>query len=235
MNMIESSEVVKIFLDYEISNIKDEREYTISTLDGITNNTVVVSVDNKKFVLRIPGKNPDVINRKSEKLNSIKAYEAGLTLPFILFDEITGIKISEFFDLYTYEQQDFNDKEMKIKDMKDYIRYGDSDSSWKESTGFSRIIQAIIDSRPRNWTKKDFLGEGKLNQKKLMTRNETDRKTLKFYKTGRTYVRNLKDHFNHSTEESVEEYRKGEIDFETLKNRSSTIKWRNKMSNFIIN
>jgi DNA-directed RNA polymerase delta subunit len=33
-----------------------------------------------------------------------------------------------------------------IKDMKDYIRYGDSDSSWKESTGFSRIIQAIIDS-----------------------------------------------------------------------------------------
>ena len=60
MNMIESSEVVKIFLDYEISNIKDEKKYTISPLDGITNNTVVVGVDNKKFVLRIPGKNPDV-------------------------------------------------------------------------------------------------------------------------------------------------------------------------------
>ena len=73
MNMIESSEVVKIFLDYEISNIKDEKKYTISPLDGITNNTVVVGVDNKKFVLRIPGKNPDVINRKSEKLNSIRA------------------------------------------------------------------------------------------------------------------------------------------------------------------
>ena len=29
MNMIESSEVVKIFLDYEISNIKDEKKYTI--------------------------------------------------------------------------------------------------------------------------------------------------------------------------------------------------------------
>ena len=26
MNMIESSEVVKIFLDYEISNIKDEKK-----------------------------------------------------------------------------------------------------------------------------------------------------------------------------------------------------------------
>ena len=63
-----------------------------------------------------------------------------------------------------------------------------------------------------------------------MTRKETDRKTLKFYQTGRTYVRNLKDHFINSTEESIKEFQKGEINFETLKNRSSTIKWRNKMS-----
>ena len=38
MNMIKSSEVVKIFLDYEISNVKDEQKYTISPLHGITNN-----------------------------------------------------------------------------------------------------------------------------------------------------------------------------------------------------
>ena len=91
-------------------------------------------------------------------------------------------------------------------------------------------MKDIINSKPRNWTKKDFRGEGKLNKKKLMTRKESDRKTLKFYQTGRTYVRNLKDHFNNSTEESIKEFQKGEIDFETLKNRSSTIKWRNKMS-----
>ena len=91
-------------------------------------------------------------------------------------------------------------------------------------------LQNIINSKPRNWTKKDFRGEGKLNKKKLMTRHETDRKTLKFYQKGRIYKRNLKDHFNNSTEESIKEFQKGEIDFETLKNRSSTIKWRNKMS-----
>ena len=91
-------------------------------------------------------------------------------------------------------------------------------------------LQNIINSKPRNWTKKDFRGEGKLNKKKLMTRHETDRKTLKFYQKGRVYKRNLKDHFNNSTEESIKEFQKGEIDFETLKNRSSTIKWRNKMS-----
>ena len=111
---------------------------------------------------------------------------------------------------------------------KDYNRNLKGTNQWKLRT--DKELQDIINSKPRNWTKKDFRGEGKLNKKKIMTRKETDRKTLKFYQTGRTYVRNLKDHFNNSTEESIEEFRKSEIDFETLKNRSSTIKWRNKMS-----
>ena len=111
---------------------------------------------------------------------------------------------------------------------KDYNRNPKGKNQWKLRT--DKELQLIIDSKPRNWTKKDFLGEGKLNKKKLMTRKETDRKSLKFYQTGRMYVRNLKDHFNNSTEESIKEFQKGEIDFETLKNRSSTIKWRNKMS-----
>ena len=111
---------------------------------------------------------------------------------------------------------------------KDYNRNPKGTNQWKLRT--DKELQDIINSKPRNWTKKDFRGEGKLNKKKLMTRKETDRKTLKFYQTGRTYVRNLKDHFNNSTEESIKEFQKGEIDFETFKNRSSTIKWRNKMS-----
>ena len=145
MNMIESSEVVKIFLDYEISNIKDEKKYTISPLDGITNNTVVVGVDNKKFVLRIPGKNPDVINRKSEKLNSIRAYEAGLTLPFILFDEITGIKISEYFDIYTYKQQDFNNKEMRMNAFYILNELHNSDLVLEENFSPLKVFHNIVD------------------------------------------------------------------------------------------
>ena len=89
-------------------------------------------------------------------------------------------------------------------------------------------LQKIIDSKPKNWTKKDFLGEGKLNNQKLLTRKETDRKTLKFYQTGKRI--NMKNIFDNSTEESISEFKRGEIDFETLKNRSSTIKWRSNMS-----
>ena len=64
-----------------------------------------------------------------------------------------------------------------------------------------------------------------------MTRKETERTTLTFYQSGRIYERNMKNHFDNSTVESIEEFKKGEIDFETLKNRSSTIKWRSNMSN----
>ena len=78
------------------------------------------------------------------------------------------------------------------------------------------------------WTKKDFRGEGKLNSEKLLTRKETDRPGLIFYQKGKRI--NMKNILNHSTEESIQEFKKGEIDFSTLKNRSSTIKWRSNMS-----
>ena len=89
-------------------------------------------------------------------------------------------------------------------------------------------LQRIINSKPKNWTKKDFRGEGKLNKEKLLTRKETDRPDLIFYQKGKRI--DMKNILNHSTEESIQEFKKGEIDFSTLKNRSSTIKWRSNMS-----
>ena len=89
-------------------------------------------------------------------------------------------------------------------------------------------LQKIIDSKPKNWTKKDFRGEGKLNSKKLLTRKETDRPELIFYQKGKRI--NMKNILNHSSEESIQEYKKGKIDLSILKNRSSAIKWRAKMS-----
>ena len=89
-------------------------------------------------------------------------------------------------------------------------------------------LQKIIDSKPKNWTKKDFRGEGKLNSKKLLTRKETDRPGLIFYQSGKRI--NMKNIINYSTEESIKEFKKGDIDLETLKNRSSTIKWRSNMT-----
>ena len=41
-------------------------------------------------------------------------------------------------------------------------------------------LQKIIDSKPQNWTKKDFRGEGKNNSIKILTRKETEREGLVF-------------------------------------------------------
>ena len=65
-------------------------------------------------------------------------------------------------------------------------------------------IQKIIDSKPKNWTKKDFRGEGKLNKEKILTRKETERTGLIFYQTGKRI--NMKNILNYSTEESIEEF-----------------------------
>ncbi len=123
MNMIKASEVIEIFLKYGISNLKDESKYEISELDGITNTSYVVDLDNEKYVLRIPGDNPDVINRKSEKQNTLKAQECGLTLPYLIFDEYTGVKISKFFDIYTYKSSDFKNENLRKEAFKNCLIY----------------------------------------------------------------------------------------------------------------
>ena len=91
-------------------------------------------------------------------------------------------------------------------------------------------IQKIIDKHP-TWTKKDFRGEGKLNPNKknaLLTRKETERSALKFYKTGKRS--NIRKIFKHSTPNSVSEFKSGKIDLYTLRNRASTKQIRDNMS-----
>ncbi len=113
MNMETTEHIVEIFLKYGITSNKNLKEYEILPLDGITNTSYIVKVNTKEFVLRLPGNNPDEINRYSEEQNTLLALENGLTLPHILFDVESGIKISEYFDIYTYKEKDFENDELR--------------------------------------------------------------------------------------------------------------------------
>ena len=111
---------------------------------------------------------------------------------------------------------------------KDYNRNPKGSNQWILRS--NEEIQKIIDKHP-TWTKKDFRGEGKLNPKKenaLLTRKETDRTGLKFYQVGKRV--NLKDVFKHSTQKSIEEFKAKKINLETLRNRASTKKIRDNMT-----
>ena len=68
---------------------------------------------------------------------------------------------------------------------KDFNRNPSGKNQYTANMRTNAEIQKIIDSKPKNWTKKDFRGEGKLNQEKILTRKETDRPGLKFYFSGK--------------------------------------------------
>ena len=145
MNMFNASEVIEIFFKYDISNSKDESKYEISELDGITNISYLVNVENDKYVLRIPGNNPDVINRSSEKQNTKKAQECGLTLPYLIFDEDTGVKISKFYDLYTYKSSDFKNENMRKEAFKKLFDLHNSGLVFEKNFSPFNVFNEIAD------------------------------------------------------------------------------------------
>ncbi len=145
MNMFNASEVIEIFFKYDISNSKDESKYEISELDGITNTSYLVNVENDKYVLRIPGNNPDVINRSSEKQNTKKAQECGLTLPYLIFDEDTGVKISKFYDIYTYKSSDFKNENMRKEAFKKLFDLHNSGLVFEKNFSPFNVFNEIAD------------------------------------------------------------------------------------------
>tara|TARA_B100000963_G_scaffold101577_1_gene87873 strand:+ start:2663 stop:3508 length:846 start_codon:yes stop_codon:yes gene_type:complete len=143
--MFDASEVIEIFFKYDISNSKDESKYEISELDGITNTSYLVNVENDKYVLRIPGNNPDVINRSSEKQNTKKAQECGLTLPYLIFDEDTGVKISKFYDIYTYKSSDFKNENMRKEAFKKLFDLHNSGLVFEKNFSPFNVFNEIAD------------------------------------------------------------------------------------------
>ena len=64
----------------------------------------------------------------------------------------------------------------------DFNRNPNGSNQWE--TRSNEEIQIIINKHPKNWTKKDFRGEGKNNKKKILTRKETERAGLVFGNKG---------------------------------------------------
>ena len=146
MNMYEVNKIVDIFLKYQISTEKDTSSYFIRPMEGgITNTSFIVTVNNSTYVIRIPGNNPDVINRKAEKYNMEKAEELGITLPSLVFDDDSGIKISEYFDVYTYSQSDFQDNTMRENALKKLKELHESNVIFEENFSPLTVFRNIAD------------------------------------------------------------------------------------------
>lgn len=87
----------KILCD-ELDICKDDIE-NIVKVGGMTNKNFKVTLDKKDYILRIPGNGTDeMIDRKSEKKNSLLANELNIDTEILHFNENNGIKMSRFIN-----------------------------------------------------------------------------------------------------------------------------------------
>lgn len=79
---------------FKIENIKfDKSRFT----GGLTNYNYIMNIKDKEYVIREPGgKTDEIIDRKIEKINNSIASTIGINSNCIYFDDIYGIKISEY-------------------------------------------------------------------------------------------------------------------------------------------
>ena len=109
-------QLISILKHFDLINKDQEKVFEYRELEGITNNSYLTDLGKNKYVVRIPGINPDLIDRTSEFKNHILANGLEITLPFIYFDEKTGIKISEYIpELRSFSAEDFNNSELRKK------------------------------------------------------------------------------------------------------------------------
>ena len=109
---------------------------------------------------------------------------------------------------------------------KNFNRNPEGFNQWELRT--DEEIQRIINQYPKTWTKKDFRGEGINNLKKILTKTETQRPSLKFGYTGKN-KQPLKEVYKHSTSESIAEFERKVIDEEAFRARAKAKKQRDLM------
>ena len=80
-------------------DISADRINKIYPIGGMTNNNYKIEIDNKYYVLRVPGKGTeDMISREDEIKNAIYADEIGINCRVVYFNKESGVKISKFIE-----------------------------------------------------------------------------------------------------------------------------------------
>ena len=162
---MDTRKIINIFNEFDISSTKDESKYKISKLESITNLNHKVEVDNKTYIIRIPGENPDLINRSSEGINQELVKNIGITLPIILFEKDTGIKISEFYeDLYTFTSSDLKNKEFRDDALDLLNRLHNSDLKFQENFSPLNVFKTLAKNNEKIENESKAIGEEIINR-----------------------------------------------------------------------
>lgn len=90
------SNIIKGYLK-DVLNLEEKQIGSITSAGGMTNKNYKIYIDEKPYVLRIPGNGTEeMINRKYEKINANLAVSLGLDKNILYMNDETGIKVAEF-------------------------------------------------------------------------------------------------------------------------------------------
>ncbi len=157
---MDTKKIIDIFNNFDISSIKDENQVKFSSLGSVTNLNYKVEINEKKYVLRVPGKNPDLINRNSEGNNEQLIQNLDISLPIIAFDKETGIKISEFYDnLYTCSSSDMLDKKFRDDAIDLLLRLHESDLIFEENFSPFEVFKKLVNTEDKFENESKAVGE----------------------------------------------------------------------------
>ena len=84
---------------------------SISRLGGLTNENYVLTADDRKYVLRLPGVGTsEYISRTDECTAALVTAKIGVNVPVLFFDEKSGLQLASFMPGKTLSEEGFKDK-----------------------------------------------------------------------------------------------------------------------------
>lgn len=105
-----------------VFNLKNNDIKLIPLKQGMTNNSFIFSINNERYIIRVPGLNTEkIINREQEfdVYQAIKGEE--FIEPIIYIDKEKGYKISKFIEnSHTVNPQDWNEISACLKRLRDF-------------------------------------------------------------------------------------------------------------------
>ena len=103
----EDEKIKKMIKSQDVNRIKElmknifgeESISDIQRMGGLTNRTYLITLENKKYVVRIPGEGTEeLIDRKNEKISTELACSIGIDTKLYFFDSQTGEKVTKFIE-----------------------------------------------------------------------------------------------------------------------------------------
>ena len=140
--------VLRLFMRYDVTHINPMNDYRVSVLSSRlhgANDTYLLEIHDKKFVIRVLDPLFSDLDRSVEQHNHQLMADAGLTWPFLLFDTSNGVKISEFFDGRMLNDADKHNPALMDQVMQCLSRLHHTDCLFREGHSPLKAYQSMAD------------------------------------------------------------------------------------------